>query len=252
MIPDQEFLKVDQVLNLLSEAIEKKSPFSLVRIGDGENQILAQDTVMSIDEVLNRGWAKAANEGKKGVTLPNLKLRDEMAESIKKADVVGIPFWNNDPILADQVVKRPLTEAVFKHFNIQPDKICHTFVNRVFTQKKEFWNLLKGLRILLIGSWSEQVKPILEGEPYGVSITAACQFTDYSQMEETIKKVIQIKDQFDIALVSCGVNAVVLSQKIAEVTGKVALDFGKSLMFIVQKKAGLKYYSHQANLDLLP
>jgi len=43
-----------------------------------------------------------------------------------------------------------------------------------------------------------------------------------------------------------------MAQKIAELTGKVAIDFGKSLMFIVQKKAGLKYSSHQADRNLVP
>jgi len=252
MIPDQDFLKVDQVLDMLATAIEQEAAFSLVRIGDGENLILAQDSVMPIEEVLNLGWAKAAYEGKKGVTLPNLKFRDEMAESIKKADVIGIPFWNDDPILTDQAVKRPLTEAVFKHFNIQPDKICHTFVNRVFTQKRKFWNLLKGKRILLIGSWSDRVKPIFEKSPYGLCIAFTFDFSDYNQMEGTLQKVIQIKDEFDIALVSCGVNAVVLTPQIARLTGRVAIDFGKSLMFLVQKKAGLKYYSHRSNLHLIP
>lgn len=252
MIPDEQFLKVDQVLAIIKEAIEQNKPFSLLRVGDGENIILAQDSVMTIPEVLNRGWAKAANEGKKGVTLPNLKLRDEMVEALNKADLIGMPFWENDPIIADQIVKRPLTEAVFKHFNILPTKICHTFVNRVLTQKKEFWSLLKGKRILLIGSWAEQVKPILERAPYGINIAFTYQFTNYNQIKQTQAKVLEIKDEFDIALVSCGVNAVVLAQKIAELTGKVALDFGKSLMFIVQKKAGLNYYSHRANLKLLP
>jgi len=66
-------------------------------------------------------------------------------------------------------------------------------------------------------------------------------------MEGTLQKVIQIKDEFDIALVSCGVNAVVLTPQIARLTGRVAIDFGKSL-----KKAGLKYYSHRSNLHLIP
>lgn len=252
MIPDEQFLKVNQVMAIIKEAIDHKKPFSLVRVGDGENLILAQDTVMTIPKVLKKGWAKAANEGKKGVTLPNLQLRDEMVAAIKKADLVGIPFWANDPIIADQIVKRPLTEAVFKHFKIHPKKICHTFVNRVLTQKKEFWRLLKGKRILLIGSWADQVKPILKKAPYELNIPVTYPFLNYDQMKETLTKVIEIKDQFDIALVSCGVNAVVLAQQIAELTDKVSLDFGKSLMFIVKNKAGLKYYSHRANLKLIP
>lgn len=252
MIPDQDFLKVDQVLNILKKAIEQNKPFSLVRVGDGENYILAQDSVMPIQEVLQNKWAKAANEGKKGVTLPNLKLRDEMVKSLKKADLVGIPFWNNDPILASQTSKRPLTEAVFKYFDIQPKNICHTFVNRVFSQRKDFWRLLKKKKILLIGEWADKAREILKEKPYSLNIAFSYSFVHYRQMQETLEKIAAVKDQFDIALVSCGVNAVVLSQQIAELTGKVAIDFGKSLMFIVQKKAGLKYYSYRANKKMLP
>lgn len=252
MALNRDFLTVDQTLNIIKKAVEQSRPLSLVRIGDGENLILAQDSVKTIHQVLEFQWVKAANNGEKGVTVPNLKLRDEMVESIKKADLVGIPFWEKDPILAARFEKRPLTEAVFKYFNINPKQICHTFVNRVFTQKKEFWRLLKGKRVLLIGDWADQAKVILEGKPYGLDNILTYPFSNYDQIPETLKKVIAQQNNFDIALVSCGVNAVVLAQKIAELTGKVSLDFGKSLMFIVQKKAGLQYYSRRANLKLIP
>lgn len=252
VVPDSKFLKVEQVLKIIKEAIKQKKPLSLVRVGDGENLILAQGSLWPIKKVLQNGWAIAANEGKKGVTLPNFKLRDQMVQALKKADIIGIPFWKNDPILASQSQKRPLTEAVFKHFNIQPAQICHTFVNRVFAQRRAFWGLLKGKRILIISRWADKAKVILEGEPYKLNIVSTISFTDYKQMAETIKKVLQEKDKFDIALISCGVNAVVLAQQIAELTGKIAIDFGKSLMFMVQKKAGLKYCSSRAYRNMLP
>ncbi|WP_428994092.1 hypothetical protein [Bacillus cereus] len=42
------------------------------------------------------------------------------------------------------------------------------------------------------------------------------------------------KDQFDIALICCGVNAVILAQKVAEVTGNVGLDFGKAANILIK------------------
>lgn len=248
----RDFLKVNQVLRLIRNAVEQRKPFSLVRVGDGENLILAQNSVMPIKEVLSENWSKAANQGKKGVTLPNLKLRNEMVKALKKADVIGIPFWNGDPIIAEQRIKRPLSEAVFQYFKIRPKRTCHTFVNRVFTQKRRFWRILKGRRIILIGDWGESVKPILQKEPYKLNIVFVQPFSNYGQMEKVLKVAIQRQHEFDIALVSCGVNAVVLTQKIAESTGKVAIDFGKSLMFMVQNKAGLEHSSHQAFRDMLP
>lgn len=252
MIPDEKFLTVNQILAIMKEAIEQNKTFSLVRVGDGENLILAQDSVLPIKEVLKQNWALEAKQGQKGVNLPNLRLRDEMVKAINEADVVGIPFLKNDPILTAQRLKRPLTEAVFKYFNIKPERICHTFVNRVFTQKREFWDLLKGRRILLIGGWAQKVRVILEREPYSLNVAFTHPFFGYDQIEETLKLVTHKKDHFDIALIGCGVNAVVLSQQIAESTGKVAIDFGKSLMFIVQRKAGLVYSSHQAHKDMVP
>lgn len=252
MVSDKDLLTVDQVLHILKEAAQQEKPFSLVRVGDGENLILAQDTMIPIEEVLQNGWAKAANRGEKGVTLPNLELRDQMVEAIKKADVVGIPFWQNDPIIAKQASKRPLTETVFKYYNIQPKQLCHTFVNRVFSQRKDFWSLLQGKRIIIISGWADEVRPILMKEPYGLNIVYSISFTNYNQMQDTIGEILERKDEFDIALLSCGVNAVVLAPQIAQLTGKIALDFGKSLMFIVKKKAGLKYSSRRANCNLLP
>lgn len=252
MIPDEEFLTVEQVLRKIEKALEQKKSFSLVRVGDGENIILAQDSILTIKQVLKKKWAKKANKGEKGVHLPNLKLRNQMVKAIKKATVVGIPFWGNDPIKADEDIKRPLTEAVFSYFDIKPKRICHTFVNRVLSQKREFWNLLRGKRVVLIGGWAEQVQAILKEEPYGLNIVYIHPFSDYSQLEKTLKIIRGMKGDFDIALIACGVNAVVLSQKIAKSTKTVAIDFGKSLMFMVQKKAGLEHSSSKAREDMLP
>ncbi len=40
-----KYLEIDEVLNHLKLALDQQQPFSLIRIGDGENLILSQDTV---------------------------------------------------------------------------------------------------------------------------------------------------------------------------------------------------------------
>jgi hypothetical protein len=250
--PDRDFLKVDEVLDLVRTAVKEKKPFSLVRVGDGENIVLAQNSAMSVDKVLKTGWAKLANKGKKGVSLPNIKLRDEMAAGINQADIVGIPFWSKDPIMADRRLKRPLTEAVFKHLGIRPKQVCHTFVNRVFAQKKEFWDMLGEQRVVLISRWAEPVKQILAEPPYQLHIAFTIDFQNYTQINETLKTMEERKDDFDVVLLSCGVNAVLLSPAIAGLTDKIALDFGKSLMYMFEEKAGLTHSSAKANEKLIP
>ena len=79
-----------QVLDRLQLALEKRRPFSLVRIGDGENLVLAQNSVFPMDFVLKERWAIKANRGQKGLQLPNLPLRDAVRDAVTKADVGGI------------------------------------------------------------------------------------------------------------------------------------------------------------------
>ena len=256
MIPDKQLLTVEQVLKKLKQAIKKKKPFSLVRVGDGENIILAQNSVMTIEKTLKEQWARNANKSRdnKGVTLPNIILRDQMVNAIKNASIVGIPFYKNDPILTEDRLKRPLTDKVFNHFQITPKIPCHTFVNRVFAQKSSFWKALQGKRILIItkSKWSNRVAQTLRKKPYNLNVTKKINFNHYDQMEQTLAIIKANKDNFDIALISCGVNSVILAQKVAETTGNIGIDFGKSLMYIVQKKAGLNHSSRGANKDLLP
>ncbi|MDF2653088.1 MAG: hypothetical protein K0Q73_8893 [Paenibacillus sp.] len=249
---DRTFLTVNEVLKDVRTALKENKPFSLVRVGDGENIVLAQQTAMTVKQVLQTKWAIHANKGQKGVSLPDLKLRDELASGIQRADIVGIPFWNNDPIVADHNLKRELTEKVFRHLNIQPKRICHTFVNRVFAQKNEFWSLLKNKRVVLISSWAGPVSRILRKNPYKLNIVFTIDFKDNQQIKKTLKRMRKRKDDFDVVLLSCGVNAVILAPAIAEQTGKVALDFGKSLMFIVEEKAGLEHSSERANKNMIP
>jgi hypothetical protein len=252
IVEDRAFLTVNDVLQAVRTALKEEKPFSLVRVGDGENIVLAQQTAMTVKQVLQTKWAIQANKGMKGVSLPNLQLRDEVASGINRADIVGIPFWNNDPIRADNNLKRELTEKVFQQLNIQPKQICHTFVNRVFAQKDEFWSLLRDKRVVLISGWAAPVSRILRNKPYKLNIAFTIDFKDYQQTNKTLKRMRKRKDDFDVVLLSCGVNAVILAPAIAEQTGKVALDFGKSLMFIVEEKAGLEHSSKKANMNLIP
>jgi hypothetical protein len=101
--PDHRLLSEYDVLKKIKTALELKKPFSLVRIGDGENIVLAQENFLTRKEVLNSYWVKQSETGKgKGVTLPCLKLRDRMVKAIHKASVVGICRLKNDEMAAQK------------------------------------------------------------------------------------------------------------------------------------------------------
>ncbi|HEY8464839.1 MAG TPA: GT-D fold domain-containing glycosyltransferase [Bacillota bacterium] len=233
--PDQCLMNDLQVLEAINAALAKRNPFSLVRVGDGENIILAQQTLLSIPEVMNSYWVRQSESGKgKGVTLPNFELRDQMITAIKKADIVGVCRLKNDPVSAPRKYKRELTNALFDLYRIQPSRLCHVFVNRQMVSRRLFWKIIHRYRTLLISKWwQEYAQKIIKQYPrLKPNICGGISLTHFDQIPAVLKKVQ--KCRFDLALISTGVNALVLASEIAEHYGKVAIDFGKTMMYTVR------------------
>lgn len=231
------YLLFPHVIMRIKHAMKHKRALSLVRIGDGENIVLAQNSVWPIKKVMRVPWAIQSTRGNdKGVHLPNIRLRNEVIRSIRKATIVGILPPNDRIIRARHYLKRPLTNRVFKYFKLKPRLLCHACVNRMMPHRRMFWNMLKGKRILIINRNPRSIKSILERHPYNLNVTGTIPFSHYRQMNRALRKIRRLKHTFDIALISCGVNAVILAPKIAESTGKVAIDFGKAPKEIRKRK----------------
>ncbi len=220
------------VVKRMQFALEHRRAFSLVRIGDGENIVLAQQTVWPLKKVLKLPWAIRSNRGHKGIALPNLKIRNQIVRSIRKATIVGILPYDDQMIQAPQYHKRKLTDKVFRYYKLQPKLTCHACVNRIMVRKRSFFSMLKDKRVLIINNHPNRIKSILKQHPYKLNVTATIVFTNYKQINRTVRKVEALKHSFDIALISCGVSAVILAPRIAQLTGKVAIDFGKAPKFI--------------------
>lgn len=229
------YLLIPSVMRRIQYALQHKRAFSLVRIGDGENIVLAQKTVWPLRKVLKEPWAIRSKRGHKGLVLPNLTIRRKLVQAIRKASIVGILPYHDTTIKAPSYVKRKLTDQVFRYYHIQPKLICHACVNRIMVRRMSFLSMLRSKRILIINSHPHRIKSALERKPYRLRVTAVIPFSSYRQIDRTLKKTAALKDSFDIALISCGVNAVILAPKIAELTGKVAIDFGKAPQFIQKR-----------------
>lgn len=215
------------VLRAIEKALSEHTPLSLVRIGDGENIVLAQRSVWPMRRVLRERWAVKANKGEKGVTLPNIKLRNELVRAIRSATIVGILPPGDEEIKAPAYLKRSLTNRVFRHFKLKPRVTCHACVNRMMPSARLFWDILRRRRILVVTRDPRPLKATLESAPYSLHVAHTLAFSHYDQIESAMRAIETIADEFDIALLSCGVNAVVLAPRIAAATGKVAIDFGK-------------------------
>lgn len=244
-IKKRRFLTHKKVLSMIKRSMKAKRPFSLVRVGDGENIVLAQKGVWSIRRVLRTKWARNSRKSnQKGVKLPNIRLRNQMIRALRRASIVGIPHRHEKEIRAAQKYLRPLTEKTFRRYKIKPKRVCHTFINRHLPEKKEFWNMLRGKRVLLISKWAKQFRRyVAKNYPKHRILIKPVRFSNYKQMNKVLRKVKNIKA--DIVLVSAGVNALVLVDRLARRQGRVAIDFGKSPMLILKRDRRIRPWKHK-------
>lgn len=235
-VSNRKMLPTDQVIKLISRAVREKKPFCLVRVGDGENIVMAQSHVIPIEKIVRTRWGQLSREtNSKGIRLPNVEARDQIIKSLKRADIVGIPYYNDKEIQAPQKYLRNLTETCFKVHKIVPKQICHTFVNRHMVEKQKFWEMLRGRKVALITKWANSFAKLIAKEygDFNIQIVAKIPLSKYEEIEETVRKMKDV--QCDLILISAGVNSVILADLLARKQGRVAIDFGKSAMFMINR-----------------
>jgi hypothetical protein len=200
----------DHYLVDIKEALKNKQPYSWIRIGDGELVFLQQEYVRPIHEILATvGWASGI--GYCGATIPNTRLRDRMIEAIKNSSMVGI--FQGDP---------PTMEALEK-INVAPDNICYAFDNVFLPMNADYVNILLKYKILLVGQksqfYAQKFKEILN-----VDVVGTVGIDSYDDIDECMYQMAQY--DYELALVSAGVNAKVICYEMSTRNNKVFLDMG--------------------------
>jgi len=206
----QDYATAEVIVEKIRYSLFSGRPFSLIRLGDGELMVLAQESVYSLDWIeKNVPWG--GSNAYCGVRLPNLELRDRMIESITKADMVGV-FADDD-----------FTNQVFKALGIRPRSICYAFENVYLPMFKPFVDLIRRYPPLLVGRPAEQFARYLY-EKLGVVVPGTVSIDGYEEIDSCIEAMARIG--YEWSLVSAGVNATVICTTMAEQWGKVAIDFG--------------------------
>lgn len=221
---EKRLISPDEIINRISQAYKLKKKLSLVRLGDGEALALAQDLVLPCSEVRKRNFLPYA-----GLVVPNLKARDEVAESVKKASIVGVAM-NNLPDFT------PLLMSALEAHNININnlQLTNACINYFLLEKdrlKKFLLKEPRPRVLLIGNKTDKLATIMRKSEVRV-IAAIKPVMGVRDWRRVMKTVAQYK--FDIALVSAGIAAVMISEKIANHMNKIAIDFGHVANVIIK------------------
>ncbi|HHV79156.1 MAG TPA: hypothetical protein GXX40_06050 [Firmicutes bacterium] len=221
-IDPSRFLTEAEICLLLEKAVLAGKGFSMVRIGDGENAVLAQGILLSIEEIRQVPWR--SSPAYCGIALPDFQARDELAEAVSRADLVGVLFQRECEAWA------PMTEKLFDAWQIRPKRLCYAFVNRTLPSHPAFARLLLNRDVLLVGNAMPRLAPLLERELscHVVDVIGISRFTEIPRILERAEDA-----DFQIALISAGANAVILAEKLARFKNAVAIDFGHAADWLI-------------------
>lgn len=222
-----QILNTDPVVQRIVQALMEQTPFSLVRLGDGELLTMSQETVRSIDYVRQEGqFLQYA-----GVSVPDLQARDQLVESVRKATVVGVPLLRVPNY-------QNLAFEVFRAYEIdyRSMQLTHSTINYAIYLEGRLQEVLAHRRVLIVGNEAERLAQNFSGQ--GIAIAGVVSSVD--GMQDIPRVMAQIAaHNFDLALVAAGIPSVVIAEKIASDFGKVALDFGHLANSIVSGETPL-------------
>lgn len=203
-----------QLYQELEHALQHRIPMSVVRLGDGEMLMLAHDLVLSTDEANNRAPFLTYAGGQ----LPNHHARDVLAASIRRATVVGIP-------ISRQRNYQELMYPAFQAHGIDYRQLRMTIstINYLLYETGYMQPLIEGREVLLVGNGAPALAEVLIARGIRVvgTVTPVHGCHDVDRVMGEVAR-----HSFDIALVAAGIPAVIITERIANELGRVAIDFG--------------------------
>jgi hypothetical protein len=216
-------LNSGQLMDRILDALGKKEPLSIISVGQTEAFVMAQYTIYSEDVFMKHPESRKANKNEKlrGIHFPNVKARDEAVEATRNADIIGY-----NTIFESY---KELAEKVFNAYDIKPEFIFEANIRRViiFSQKGKFKEMLRGRKILLIGSQAKNARGALIKKwqnKLGFKIVDTIPIYHYEEIPQVKEEIA--RNDFDLCLLGAGINAVILAPYIARTLGKVAFDIG--------------------------
>jgi len=207
-------LGANDVASRIETALQSGTGYSLIRFGDGELLTLAQDSVLTVQEVQKVApWLPWA-----GVTVPDLAARDQLVEAFFRTDLVGVPtsrFMTYGPLflrLASHyqwpIATMPLTSSVINY--------------AMYEDTDLYQKILRNHKVLIIGNRSAQLHAVLEES--GVSTVVGHLPVSGMSSIATVLAESNTYD-FEVAFVAAGIPACVICPQLRD-RGKIAIDFG--------------------------
>ena len=198
----------------MHNSMDLRKPLSVIRLGDGELLALAAGTVLPIEEAIRQGMFLPQS----GFNVDDDTGREQLVMSIKRANIVGVPI-SRFPTF------QGLLFPVLQYFGIsyQGLRMTSSTLNYALQEQGLLAPLLHGRKVLIVGNTAHNLNERLARE--GIHIVGTVAPVNGMSNIPEVMSAISAYD-FDLALVSAGIPAVIICERIATDLGKVALDFG--------------------------
>ncbi|MCL4442210.1 MAG: GT-D fold domain-containing glycosyltransferase [Firmicutes bacterium] len=212
-----------ELLEIIAQHCGLKKPFSLVRIGDGENFILAQEPIHTARELIEM-YNVVADYSYSGIAIPNTEARDRLLGAVRRATVLG--FLSQ----TECYCWYPMTEKIFDHYGIKPKKSCYAFINLELVTLPHFYDLFRRIRILLIGKPMTKLAEVLIRRYRFSNIVGLLNLRDYRDLDIVLEQMPRYN--FEAAFIAAGANAKIVAAAAMDM-GRMGLDLGHAVDRII-------------------
>ena len=205
-----------EVLGAIQDALAGPRGLAMIRVGDGEALVLAQEKVLPVEEVVRRGPFLSYA----GVNVPDIQAREDLALALRQATIIGLPLSQHPNF-------QPLALQALAAHGVDPSrfKLTDSVINYRLFDSGCLTRLLKqdGLRLALAGNRATELGQFLREK--GIEVGAV--YAKVDGVREVGKVVADLgRLKFEVLLVAAGVAAKIICSRVAAETGRVALDIG--------------------------
>ncbi|MCY9668265.1 GT-D fold domain-containing glycosyltransferase [Paenibacillus alginolyticus] len=211
---ERYLLTIEEVLECIDTAVAEGTSYSLARFGHAE--------IAELQVFPDLYWGMEYYRKYNGVTRGNLKI--ELMEAFKSCTTAGILPTLEDASGAEY------SRQTFLSLGLEFYTICSAWATHHMVRLPYFWDWVRPYRLVLVGRRAAEAAPIFASK--GVAVVDAVMLSDYEQLEQVYQQLCRVGG-WNIALIAAGVPATLLAPRLANATGKVAIDFGHAIDLII-------------------
>lgn len=220
---EQRFLSLQDVLQMMKDAIHNKNPFSLARFGHAEIYYSLWPTSTAFQEGLD--YCAQYN----GATAEPEKIKELVIRALLSTKIVGLLSKEEHEFFHRETIR------LLTSLDYEPKYVCSPFITHPMSKDMGFWNILRPLKVVLVGRRSLEAKPLFE--KMGVKIVGTKQLEGINQIRSLQNELVKKKDEWDVAILAAGVPATILTDQLAKATNNVVIDFGHALDVMIDGEA---------------